>query len=203
MRVDAQWAGHAGARAPLRAEKGAGCLDCPPALSLGLAAPLGSSLTHHGDAVAGPGHGHALPPRWAGVCHPRRPGRAHDHPRWNDRGVLLPTPAPVPATPDLAYVWRTQGPDVVGVAVVGGTGLWSSEASPPVGTGAVADTATHTRCWCAPHVTPGALAMAIGLTAHGWTTHAWRSSRVSAACLDQEREHQPPCPRWDACHDER
>src|ERR671931_1699384 len=85
----------------------------------------------------------------------------------------------------------------------GGTGLWSSEASPPVGTGAVADTATHTRWWCAPHVTPGALAMAIGLTAHGWTTHAWRSSRVSAACLDQEREHQPPCPRWDACHDER
>ncbi len=72
-----------------------------------------------------------------------------------------------------------------------------------MGTEAVADTATHTRSWCALHVPPGTLVMAIGGTEHGWTTHAWQSSRVSAAGLDQAQAHQPLGPRWDACHHER
>ena len=46
-------------------------------------------------------------------------------------------------------------------------------------------------------VTP---AMAAGLTDHVWTTHAWLSSRVSAAGLDPWREREHLCPRWDAFH---
>jgi hypothetical protein len=72
-----------------------------------------------------------------------------------------------------------------------------------MGTGAAADTATHTRWWCALHVPPETLAMAIGVTEYGWTTHAWRSSRVSAAGRNQAQAHQPLCPRWGACHHKR